>query len=104
MEESSIDKIYELSNNRIAVINRKKYFSKEEELKIYSLNNCKLLYEIKLKECSKNIVELKNKDLIRAISSSLEFYKLDGQKYKFYSWINEWKFNFFQYIWYRNIF
>ena len=93
MEESSIDKIYELSNNRIAVINRKKYFPKEEELKIYSLNNCKLLYKIKLKECSKNIVELKNKDLIRALSSSLEFYKLYGQKYKLFQKIEEEKIN-----------
>jgi hypothetical protein len=62
MEESNIDKIYELSNNRIAVINREKYYPEEEELKIYSLNNYKLLSEFKFKECSKNIVELKNKD------------------------------------------
>ena len=57
------------------------------------MNNYKLLYEIKLKECSKNIVELKNKDLIRAISSSLEFYKLDGQKYKLFQKIEEEKIN-----------
>ena len=92
IEENNIDKIYELSNNRIAVIKRKYYFE-EEELKIYSLNNYKLLYEIKLKERSKNIVELKNKDLIRAISSSLEFYKLDGQKYKLFQKIEEEKIN-----------
>ena len=111
MEESNIGKIYELSNNRIAVIKIVNDFPVEEVLKIYSLNNFKLLSEIKFKEKTKNIVELKNKDLVRSfktishkernsnwrIFSSFEFYKL-------YSWINGWKFNFFQYIWYRNIF
>ena len=56
MEESYIDKIYELSNNRIAVIKIVNDFPQEEVLKIYSLNNFKLLSEIKLKEKTKNIV------------------------------------------------
>ena len=75
MKESNIVKIYELSNNRIAVIKREMYDFKEEEIKIYSLNTFKLLFEIKFKEKTKNIVELKNKDLVRATSSSIEFYK-----------------------------
>ena len=69
MEESYIDKIYELSNNRIAVIKIVKYFPQEEVLKIYSLKNFKLLSEIKLKEKTKNIVELKNKDLVRSFKT-----------------------------------
>ena len=60
MEESNIGKIYELSNNRIAVIKIEENDSKEEELKIYSLDTFKLLSEIKFTEKSRNIVELKN--------------------------------------------
>lgn len=93
MEESNIAKIYELSNNRIVIIKREVYDSIEEELKIYSLNNFKLLSEIKLKEKTQDIVELKNKDLIRALSSCLEFYKLYGQKYKLFQKIEEEKIN-----------
>ena len=103
MEESYIDKIYELSNNRIAVIKIVNDFPQEEVLKIYSLNNFKLLSEIKLKEKTKNIVELKNKDLVRSfktisykernsnwrIFSSFEFYKLYNQKYELFQKIEE---------------
>ena len=93
MEESYISKIYELSNNRIAIIKREEYYSEEEELKIYSLNTFKLLSIIKFKGISQIIVELKNKDLVRSISSSLEFYKLSGQKYKLFQKIEEEKIN-----------
>ena len=103
MEESYIDKIYELSNNRIAVIKIVNDFPVEEVLKIYSLNNFKLLSEIKFKEKTKNIVELKNKDLVRSfktisykernsnwrIFSSFEFYKLYNQKYELFQKIEE---------------
>ena len=61
MKESNIVKIYELSNNRIAVIKREMYRFKEEEIKIYSLNTFKLLFEIKFENETKCIVELKNK-------------------------------------------
>ena len=43
IEENNIDKIYELSNNRIAVTKREGYYFEEEELKIYSLNNYKFI-------------------------------------------------------------
>lgn len=46
MEEGNIAKIYELSNNRIVVIKREVYDSKEEELKIYSLNNFKFYLKL----------------------------------------------------------
>jgi len=52
-----------------------------------------LLSEIKLKEKTQDIVELKNKDLIRVLSSCLEFYKLYGKKYKLFQKIEEEKIN-----------
>ena len=95
MKESIISKIYELSNNRIAIIKREEYCSEEEELKIYSLDTFKLISVTKFKGISQNIVELKNKDLVRSISSSLEFYKLSGQKYEFFQKIEEEKINIY---------
>ena len=94
MKESNIAKIYELSNNRIAVIKREHYDFKEE-LKIYSLNTFKLLLEIKFKEKTKNMVELKNKDLVRAMSSSIEFYKISGQKCELFQKIEEKEINIY---------
>ena len=95
MKESIISKIYELSNNRIAIIKREEYFSEEEELKIYSLKTLKLISVTKFKGISQNIVELKNKDLVRSISSSIEFYKLSGKKYEFFQKIEEEKINIY---------
>jgi hypothetical protein len=48
------------------------------------LDTFKLLSEIKFTEKSRNIVELKNEDLVRSIYSSLEFYKLNDQKYELF--------------------
>ena len=94
MEESNIGKIYELSNNRIAVIKIEENDS-NEELKIYSLDTFKLLSGIKFKEKSRNIIELENQDLVRSIYSSLEFYKLSGEKYELFQKIEEEKINIY---------
>ena len=93
LEESNIGKICELSNNKIAVIKREENESEEEELKIYSLDTFKLLSEIKFKGKSRNIIELKNEDLVRSIYSSLEFYKLNDQNYELFQRIEVDKIN-----------
>ena len=98
MEESNIGKVYELSNNKIAVIKRVENDSEEEELKIYSLDPFKFLSEIKFKEKSRNIIELKNGDLVRSIYSSLEFYKLNDQKYELFQKIGEEKINIYFFL------
>ncbi len=92
MKESNIGNIYELSNNRIAIL-KKFYYNNmmninqkdlPRELKIYSLNTFKLLSTIKFKDDTSNIIELKNKDLVRKTNTSLEFYKLFAQNYEFF--------------------
>ena len=78
-ESNDIKKIFELSNNRIAV-------QKKDELKIYSYNTFKLLSIIKN---FGTFLELKNKDLVRRTYHNIEFYKLYGQKYELFQKIEE---------------
>ena len=87
MKEFGIEKIFELSNNRIAI-------QKEYQLKIYSYKNFKLLSVIRFETSNitsfKDIfIELKNKDLVRRGDSYIEFYKLYRQEYKLFQKIEE---------------
>ena len=60
--------IFKLSNNRIVIhiAKNNNLVTIEDELKIYSLKNFKLLSIIKSKDYTKKFVELKNKDLVIA--------------------------------------
>ena len=83
-DETEIYSICELSNNRIAILD-----SKNNKVKIYSLQNFKLLTEIK-QDFIKNIIELNNNDLIINSDSKIYFYKLlQNQNYELYQTINE---------------
>jgi hypothetical protein len=95
MKERNINNIYELSNNRIAILiqcnnNMDIVQNKPEyELKIYSLNTFKLLSIIKFKDYTYKIIELKNNDLVRKTSSYFELYKLSAQNYEFFQKIED---------------
>ena len=74
IKENNIINIFELLDNRIAVVTK-------EGLKIYNVNNFKLITIIKLDiEKDDIFIELKNKDLVRKKHSNIELYKLSGQK------------------------
>ena len=83
-DETEIYNICELSNNRIAILD-----SKNNKVKIYSLQNFHFLTEIK-QDFIKNIIELNNNDLIINSDSKIYFYKLlQNQNYELYQAINE---------------
>ena len=83
-DETEIYSINELSNNRIAILD-----SKNNKVKIYSLQNFHFLTEIK-QDFIKNIIELNNNDLIINSDSKIYFYKLlQNQNYELYQTINE---------------
>ena len=80
-----IDKVYELSNKRIAVLD-----DYNEEIKIYSLKSGNLINKI-THEFISNIVELKNKDLVINSTTSIYLYKLIQENYELYQTIDEFK-------------
>ena len=80
-EKDEIYKIYEISNNRLAV-------ELEKSIKIYSLQTFKLLTEINNERIGTSI-ELKNKDIALTNYSVINFYKLENNNYTYYQNIKE---------------
>ena len=80
-DDDEIYKIYELSDNRLAV-------ELDKCIKIFSLKNFKLITEINNERIGSSI-ELKNKDIALINYSDVNFYKLSGNNYKFYQKISE---------------
>ena len=72
-EKDEIYKVYELSDNRIAV-------ELDNTLKIYSIKTFQLITEIKNDRIN-NSIELKNKDIAITCYSTVYFYKLSGNNY-----------------------
>ena len=88
IKENNIINIFELLDNRIAVVTK-------EGLKIYNINNFKLISIIKLDiEKDDIFIELKNKDLVRKKHSNIELYKLSGQKYEIFQTIKKESINY----------
>ena len=88
IKENNIINILELLDNRIAVVTK-------EGLKIYNVNNFKLITIIKLDiEKDDIFIELKNKDLVRKKHSNIELYKLSGQKYEIFQTIKKESINY----------
>ena len=80
-DDDEIYKIYELSDNRLAV-------ELDKCIKIFSLKNFKLITEIN-NERIESSIELKNKDIALTNYYAVNFYKLSGNDYKFYQKISE---------------
>ena len=80
-ENEEIYQVYELSNNRLAV-------ELENSLKIYSLENFKLITEINNEQIHKSL-ELKNKDIAISNYDVITFYKLSDNNYISYQKITE---------------
>ena len=72
-EKDEIFKVYELSDNRIAV-------ELDKSIKIYSLKTYQLITELTHDEIN-NSIELKNKDIAITDYNKVYFYKLSGNKY-----------------------
>ena len=73
-EKDEIYKVYELSDNRIAV-------ELNKCIKIYSLKTCQLITEIKNNDYINSSIELKNKDIAITNYSTVYFYKLSDNNY-----------------------
>ena len=80
-EKDEIYKIYELSDNRIAV-------ELDNCIKIYSLKTYQLITEINNDRIN-NSIELKNKDIAITNYSTVYFYKLSGKNYINYHKLEE---------------
>ena len=80
-EKDEIYKVYELSDNRIAV-------ELEKSIKIYSLKTFHLLTEIN-HDNNNNSMELKNKDIAITCYRIVYFYKLSGNNYINYLQLEE---------------
>ena len=81
-EREQISQILELSNERIAINNKK-------ELKIYSLNTFKLITKIDNNKKTYKYIELGNKDLARKSGSKIQFFQLSGKEYQLFQTIDE---------------
>ena len=81
-EKGAIYKVYEISDNRIAVElkNSIVIFSSQTIVKIYSLKTFQLITEINT-EGDNNSIELKNKDIAIVHDRTVHFYKLSGNNY-----------------------
>ena len=66
-DKTEIYSVYELSNNRITILD-----NVDKEVKIYSLKNWKLIIKIN-QEYVKSIIELKNNDLVINSGSTIYF-------------------------------
>ena len=83
-KKNDINKIYEFSNKRIAVCDRK-----GKKIKIYSLKTGKFITEIESENIT-GVTELKNSDLIIYSSTKIYFYKLlQNNHYELYKSIDE---------------
>ena len=85
--DEKIIKIHELSNNRVGVL-------LNYSLQIYSMDDLKIIYEIKLNEEYKtklliNFLELKNFNIVLWSSNYIFFYQFSKQKYELYQIISE---------------
>ena len=80
-EKEEIYQAYELSNKRLAV-------EVENSLKIYSLENFKLITEINNERIHKSL-ELKNKDIAISNYDVITFYNLSDNNYIFYQKITK---------------
>lgn len=81
---NKIDKVYELSDGRIAIIEKK-----GKNMKIYSLKNGKMITKIN-QDNILGIIELKNKDVVLNSKHEIFFYKLlPNKNYELYQEINE---------------
>ena len=83
-KDNQIYSVYELSERRIAVLDR--YLT---DVKIYSLKTGNIINKIN-KENIEKIIELKNKDIVLNSSHEIYIYKLlPNKKYELYQTINE---------------
>ena len=83
-KDNQIYSVYELSERRIAVLDR--YLT---DVKIYSLKTGNIINKIN-KENIEKIIELKNKDIVLHSSHEIYIYKLlPNKKYELYQTINE---------------
>ena len=80
-EKDEIYKVYELSDNRLAV-------ELENSIKIYSLKTFHLLTKINHENVN-NSMELKNKDIAITCYRIIYFYKLSGNNYIYYLQLEE---------------
>ena len=80
-EKDEIYKVYEISDNRLAV-------ELDKSIKIYSLQTFKLLTEINNERINTSI-ELKNKDIALTNYYVVNFYKLSDNNYTYYQNIKE---------------
>ena len=80
--KDEIYRVYELSDNRMAI-------ELENNIKIYSLKNFKLITEINEDNIIGTSIELKNKDIALTRYCSIKFYKLSGNNYIFSQKISE---------------
>ena len=80
-EKNEIYRVYEISDNRLAV-------EFDKCIKIYSLKNFKLITNIEHERID-NSIELKNKDIAIHDYSTVNFYKLSENDYVFYQKLSE---------------